>query len=368
MNITVNRNTFAKALQDIMPFIPSKPAIQILKCCKITTKGSKMKLEANDAQNSISTYIDVLECDTDGSFCVDAADLNKYISAVKSSDIAIKAGNESVMIKHEKGESDFAIISADEFPSFKMGSEEISAFQIPAGLLSECVKNASIFVSQNTIRPVMCAIYATIKGGEFTYAASDTHKLIYGKKKVDIPENIDAHWFIMPTAFRSIIKSCKNIESVLVSISEAKASYHMGDTIINTILANGKYPDVTRVIPQTHNMELTTEKSDIADALNRISMFCGTSRCAKIAISPMDMTISGSDLISAKSASENIIHGGCTAEMSIGVNVDYLVEILSTMNDGEINIALVDSSRPIKLTQESKADVTIIIMPMQLAQ
>lgn len=365
MEIKVNRTTFVQALNDIMPFVPAKAPMQILKNAKITTKGSKMKLEANNAQDSISVYIDTLECSGDGSFCVDAADLARYVGATKGIDIGLTVTADAINVRHTKGAADFPVVSADEFPSFKMPEDGVTELVIPANHISECVGNASIFVAKDTIRPHMCAIFATVKDGAFVYAASDTHKLIRGQKSVDNTD-ADVSFYIVPSAFKSLTKACKTATDASISISDTKVSYRMGDTVINTVQVKGRYPDVQRVIPTQHVFDIKLERDELLDTLKRVSMFCGDSRCARLKICPMDMIVSADDIQTAKKASESVLHGGTASELTIGMNADYLADILSVMNSGEIRMAFTDTSRPAVLTQESKPNVTVIIMPMQI--
>lgn len=368
MKIIVNRLILAQALADIMPFVPSKAPIQILKYAKFTTKGNKLKLEANNAQDSISIYIDTMECDADGMFCVDANDISRYVAVTRGNEIELTIEGDVITVRHSKGTAEFPAVSADEFPSFSIAAEDSAQLTIPSAIMSEVLQNAVSFVSKETVRPYMTAIYATVANGEFTYAASDTHKLIYAHTPLANAEEINVSWYIVPSAFKSIQKGCKIAPKVKLIVSDTKVSYRMGDTVINTVQVKGAYPNVQRVIPTQHMLDINVNRDEIADTLKRISMFCGTSRCAKLKISPMDILVSADDDLTAKKSSESVIHGGCASDLTIGMNVDYLLETLSVLNPGDINLAFTDDSHPAVLTQASKENVTIILMPMQITR
>lgn len=365
MKILINRQKLVQALNDILPFVPTKAPMQILKNAKFTTKGDKLKVEANNAQDAISIYLDTVECDADSTFCVDANDISRYIAATRGDNIELTVTEDCISVKHSKGTAEFPVVKADEFPSFEM-PDESTQLTIPADVFSESVSNAAIFVSKETIRPVMQSIFATIKNGEFTYSASDTHKLIHGHSPIANAGGTDIEWYIVPTAFKSLLKACKTATDIRLTISPNKASYRAGNTVINTVQVQGKYPNVQRVIPTQSNVSFNVDREEIADTLKRISMFCGQSRCAKLKISPMDILVSADNITEAKKSSETIIHNGCASDLTIGVNADYMLETLSVMNPGEISLAFTDPARPAVMTQATKSNVTIILMPMQI--
>lgn len=366
MKIKLNRKKLASALADAMPFVPANTSMAILHNFKFVTKGDKLKVEANNAQDAISIYLDTVECDADTMFCVDANDISKYIAATKGDNIELTVSEYYISVKHSKGYAEFPMVPATEFPSFEMPTDESTQITMPAAVLSEAISNAAIFASKETIRPVMQTIFATVKDGEFTYAASDTHKLIYGHSPIANVAGIDINWYIVPTAFKSLLKVCKTATDIRLTISPNKVSYRIGDTVINTVQTQGIYPNVLRVIPTQSTLDINVNREEIADTLKRISMFCDQSRCAKLKISPMDMMVSADNIIEAKKSTETIIHGGCASDFTIGMNADYILESLSVMNPGEINLAFTEPTRPAVMTQATKQNVTIILMPMHI--
>lgn len=367
MKITVKRGAFVSAFSDVMPFIPAKAVMPILKNAKITVKGNRLKIEANNAQDSISRYMEVEAADAEDSFCVSAADFGKYITALKGDTIDIETDGDEVTVKHSKGTGDFQSVPSDEFPAFKMPEDSVT-ITIPSAVLGEAVSTASVFAATETLRPMMCAIYAYVKEGKFGYAASDTHKMIHGFH--DGFENInEVNWYIMPTAFKPLAKACKAYSGdVTIRISEGKVSYRLGDTAIFTVQTQGKYPDFNRVIPKEWVMDFNVERDDMQDSLRRMLMFCDDSQCVRLNVSPMDIVLKVDNLAAVKRGSEAIVHGGCAGEMTIGVNGQYMLDALTAFAPGEIRMCLTEASRPMVIRQASKPNVTTIVMPMVIAE
>lgn len=363
MKIKLDRKIFAQALAEVAPFAPAKTAIAILKNAKITTKGNRLKIETNDTQCSMIKYIETLESDQDGSFLVNVAELNKFIGKIKDPIIEIDVTDSNVCVSHEKGTADFHTEDVKDFPAFKLPDSESKMFKVPSAIIADAISNGSKFVATDTLRPVMCAIYAQIENGVFEYCASDTHKLIYGHN--DLQGVPDIHWFIMPQAFASIQNACKNADETIINLTESHASYRIGNTIIQTALTIGNYPPFKRILPQSWSKEIGIEKSDMIDALGRASLFCDNTSCVKMDITPMDMTISVDNLESMKKSVENIAHGGCSGDLKIGVNVNNLITSVGVFNQGEVLMCMENESRPI-LIKQSDNDIQVVVMPMQL--
>lgn len=367
MKIKIDRKTFAQTLGEVALFAPSKAPMAILKYAKITTKGNRMKMESNDSQNAMVKYIELMECDEDGTFLIDIADLNKFIAKIKSPVIEIDVESTTVRVKHEKGVAEFATENADLYPAFKMPSDNVTEIEIDTRVLADAISKGRGFVMNDTLRPQMCAIYAyTEAGDKFGYCATDTHKLIHGWYNLSGNDYPDVHWLIIPPVFPSILNACKGADLAKIQITDSHVAYRIGNSIIQTLQAKGNYPNFKRVIPQTHTMECAVDKTEFAEALGRVALFCDNTQCVKLDISAMDMSVSVDNLDLMRKSTEHVIHGGCNGEIKIGVNVIHAQTCASVFGNGDVLMSMTDASRPILFTQQDNENLQVICMPMSL--
>lgn len=365
MKIKIDRKTFADALAEVAPFAPSKPTVMILKFAKVTTKDTRMKIEANDTENSMVKYIKTEECDQDGSFLIDIAELNKFMQKVKGDTIELDVDGGTIRVKHSKGTAEFMTQDAKEFPEFKMPDKESTEISIPTSLLAGAIAKAKGFVATDTLRPIMTAIYAYVKDGTFGYCSTDTHKLVHGHQSCEIPNRgTDVHWLIMPPVFSALLTACKSSDTARIQITDTNVQYTIGNVRIQSVQAKGNYPNFQRVIPQTWNMECAVDKSELIEAIGRVSLFVDSSECVKINISRMDMTLTVDNVMYNKFANENITHNGCDGEITIGVNGNHLLSSIAVFNAGEILMRMTDASRPILFAQRDNENISSIVMPM----
>ena len=366
MKIIIKRDTLIDALSQVIPFASPKAAIAILRYAKITTKGNRIKFESNDAHASMRRYAEAVEIDQDGSFLVNPADVFSLVSKCKDEDITLVVDGETLTVKHKKGEATFQVMRVEEYPDFDMPNNDITEISLPTALLLDCIKVAKGFVGSDDLRPQMKAIYAYVKDGEFGYCATDTRKMNTDHNTVDNVADLDVNWYIEPSVFSAITKACKDVENVVVKVSPSHVSYRIGNTIIQTVQTKGNYPDFNRVIPKTWGMECGVDRSELIDSLKRVSLQCDDSRIVKLDISQMDMAITSENFQHMKKASETLQHNGCNGNITIGMQIDYLLICLESCAADEVVLRLADASRPMILHQADKPNATILLMPMTI--
>lgn len=367
MKIKIDRNTFLSALTDVAPFAPQKTAISILKYAKVTTKDSRMKIEANDTQCQCVRYIEIIECDQDGTFLIDINELCKFIAKVKSPVIGIDVNDSTVRVTYDKGTTDFQFMDAKDYPAFSVPQGEATDITLDTAMLAEAVTIAKNFVGTEELRPQMKPIYAFVKDGHFGYCATDTRAMVTDSNAVAGADGIDTHWYIEPMVFSAIVKACKSAGAIAIKVTPTHVAYRFGDTVLQTLQTKGNYPPFERVIPKTHTMECQIDRRELIDTLTRVALSASAaSRMVKVAISPMDMVVSADNIDNMRRSSETLPHDGCNGEIAIGLHADLLTTCLGACVSDKVCLRLTDATHPVVFHQEDKPSMTILCMPMQI--
>lgn len=66
-------------------------------------------------------------------------------------------------------------------------------------------------------------------------------------------------------------KTIAQDSSVLIAVSDKKAQFWIGETVIQTRLIDGAYPETARLIPTEFAHELTVDSRDMLNAIDRAS-------------------------------------------------------------------------------------------------
>lgn len=177
---------------------------------------------------------------------------------------------------------------------------------------------------------------------------------------------MDVSWLITPAVFGALLRLCKNADIVNVAIADKRVTYRINNTIVHSNFPNGRYPDFKRVIPTTNRMECSVDKSELIDALGRLSLICNMGGCVKMDISRMDMTLTADNIDYMKKSVECLTHNGCDGEITIGVNADNAMMCTTVFDGNNVIMKMTDASRPILFSQEGNDSMCCIVMPMAL--
>ena len=141
------------------------------------------------------------------------------------------------------------------------------------------------------------------------------------------------------------------------------------DFTVKCRLIEGKYPNYNSVIPTTFASELTVNKSLLANAVKRVSVFSNpASMLTVLDIHNNNIKVNSRDIDFATSAEEDVPCQFNGSEMMIGFKSNYLLQLLSVIDDTEVVICLNDASRAalLKPKEKDKDKMKMILMPMML--
>lgn len=363
MKIEISRKVLADALSELAPLAGKKQALTILSNVKCVVKGNRMRMQASAGTMTIRKYVELINSETDGEFITDCVSLNNFVGKVKDDFLTLTYADNVLNVKHSKGNAKFPAQPTDDFPEVKIDAEA-TEFNIPANKFIRLLTTAKGFVSTETLRPMMCVVRAKIENGILNMSASDTQQLFTDSASVESGD-LNIEWNVEQYAFPFLIKAGKKEEAIIVRISAKNAQYRCGDTTVFTQLTQGNFPNIARVIPQTHNIEATCDKAEILDSLSRVMMFTEQSKVIRVNTTPMTMDISVDNLDTMRSAKESI---RCTSddEIVFGVNVAYFINCLNACESRDVTIQLSDPTRPVVIKDKENPERTILCMPMQL--
>lgn len=365
MKLTINKKQLADTLQLALPFAARKTPIAILKYGKVTVKGQRIKIEANDGEGGIIRYLPLVSADEEGSFLINVADMSKLIGKLKDEEVAIIVEGETISVKHAKGTASLTFPIESEYPSFKLPETEKTEIKVPSQYLLDYVTIGMKFVSTKPLRPMLTGVYVYTNNDKFGFCSTDTHCLVHDE--CDMPnDGIEAHFLAMPNVYNAITAGCRESDFADISITPQHVQYRFHDLIVQSTQAKGNFPDFNRVIPRNNAINCTVSKDEILDSLGRISLLCGLSRCAKLCFSMLDISISADNIDEAKHGVENVTHKGCEGELTIGINSDMLSQLIKACTSEDVRLEMNDASRPIVIKQDERPNMTFLAMPMQL--
>lgn len=355
-NIVEKRNT--------MPVL-----INVLIEAKGDSKNGQLQVFATDLEVSLT---DSIKCKTlqEGRVAVGARNLFDIVKELSEGQLQlIKKENNWLEIKQGKYLSKIVGISPEEYPVFPTYDGQ-NFLKIEAQTLKDMIDKTIYSVSNDETRYHLNGVYFEQKGQEdYSMVATDGHRLSMIQKKFSAKPLLNStNGVIIPRKGLAEVK--KLLESLGgefdIAIDGAQLIVKHGSTILMIRLIEGKYPNYNQLIPTKLKQKVKINRELFLTSIKRVSLLANQkSKAITLTLSPGKMEISSTnpDLGDAK---EEIEVGYSGQDMKIGFNAKYIQDVLSAIQDDEVDFEISDQLSPGLVRPHNDASYTCVVMPMRI--
>lgn len=371
MRFTVPSRTLHTYASAVSKVINAKNAITILNNFLFNIEGSVLTITACDGENTLKSRIPILDVEGQGNFCIDARRLVELLRVMPEQELKFDIDDVtlSITMSHPSGSYKFMGVSGAEYPVLdKSAGEGMLQFKAPGELLLRGLDYTAFAAGTDSLHPTMTGVYFDVKEDKLIFVATDTHKLVKFEE-----QSINAGFstsFILPNKSTNVFRAVFNKEEeVKVSIEPDKGVTFETDTFtFESRVIKGRFPDYTRVIPETNPYTLTVNRQIFTTAVKRVSLFVDEGHgLIKLRLTPDNITVKASDNEYNTSGYETLGGDFNGAEMVIGFSSSYLNELASVIWTDDIVFRLADPSRPaviVPTEDKPETKLTMLLMPM----
>ena len=367
MKITTNTKDFCKLLQVGGAFAGKSKLMPLATFVKVMTKGSRIKIESTDYNNSIKEYGEVDACEGDITFFVNYSDWYNYLSAVTSTTVVLDVDTlrSNISIKHDDGEIILPIVMDGAFSEFP-SEENAKSFEISREVFEEWAGIAPVFCAHDSMRPVLSGMFVYAKDGQVGYCATDAAGLITNYIEAQVPEDFQ---FIISDSSLPVIQKILKLKSnepvIKISVIKTKVFIKAGTTTMSCCLSEGEYPPFKMIIPDSHPIKLTFERDALINAIRRAANAkAAESNKSVLKVGDEHISISLEDVAFAKSSDEKVAASVDGEDVSICVNYALLVNCLSAIKSDTVHCQMKGSTFSIVFKDEMEPNQTVLLMPM----
>ena len=373
MRFTISSNTLFTHLQAISKVINSRPTLQILENFLFTTKGTHLTINASDSENTMETYIELNECDEDGSFAISAKHILDALKEIPEQPVSISfnPGDLAISINYLNGQINLMGQSADEYPQTAEipDDENTVNLSIPADVLQKGISKCLLAVGDDSLRRVLTGIYFDITPEDLTIVSTNGRKLV--RNKYDQIKSEGKSAFILAKKPATLLKSvlANDEENIEIKFNSKNAVFKLAEYTLTCRLIESKYPNYNAVIPQNSPNIITVEKQLIIGALRRVSLFAASSDLIRFNIENNKIVLSSQDMDFSTSAEETVPCQNEGMNMHIGFQALPMLDILNNIDSESVTIELTDPSRAgvIKPAEQEKGcDLLMLLMPITI--
>lgn len=374
MEFIVNHKQFTQALSEVNKAISTKSLIPILSGIKITADQSGITLIASNSNIFIEKFIPVLIEDEKIATILKAGTIvvpaKYFIEIIKKmpSDIAIKSKNEQI-IKIQSEEITLSLngFPADEFPNVPL-IDNHAEIKVETEQLIEVFKQTVFAVAKNESRPVLTGVHIELSNNKFICAATDSHRLAI--RETRLSSDVKANCIVPSATINELLKLMNsNSEFVYIYFSESHIIFTFGTTTLYSRLIEGKYPNISNLIPNDFKTIINVDRKKILQGVDRSSLLASEWANNNVNLEIInESTIkisSNASQIGKISETQQIDAIQGEKQLNISFDGRFMVDALRAIKEETITLSFGGSMRPILIEAGEQSAAVHLISPVR---
>jgi DNA polymerase-3 subunit beta len=360
-----------EGLNKILSIVDKRSTRPILSYSQIKAENNILELTATDLEVSAKICLEA-NVETSGTFCVNAKNIFDILRELPNSKISLEVDEENNTLQINCGDIHYSLLiyKNDEFPHMVFSNQQ-NEFILNAKQLLDIMQKTSHAISTDETRLNLNGIFIQEVNNKLRAVATDGHRL--SLIETDVTENNN------DTLINGIIiprKGVQELKKIAESFSNSELKISVDDSFIyinaddkyflSVRLIAREYPKYQAVIPNKTVFKLTTDKTTLHDAIKRIKIMSNEkSNGVKAKLTDNEMTLIANHP-SLGHAMEKIPVSYNGKEMEIGFNAKYLIDTLTTFDEGDVTLELNNELSPVIIKSVKEPNYFGLIMPLKL--
>ena len=386
MNTSCLQENLSKGLAVVGRAVATNPTLPVLSHVLVKAvngAAQQIHLAATDLELSIACQIGA-KVEQEGAFSLPARLLADLVNALPPERIDLSRVNGSLHLACGRNEADVKGIDAQEFPALS-AIEDDHTLEIDPAVLRQMIAQVAFAASGDESRPVLTGVQVHLDGQTLTMAAADGFRLSVCTAQLPSQIGEPVSVIVPARALRELLRLSKDETApVGIHITPARNQilFHLAGqpgaavTDVNLIsqLIEGNYPDVSKIIPKSHQTRAVLTREAFLKACKTALIFArDEANIVHLVIDPeagqIKVTASSAEMGETEIDLDASVEEEAAGEIhptEIAFNVRFLVDALSAMDEGQVALETTSASHPGVLRPASGEGFVHVIMPLSV--
>jgi DNA polymerase-3 subunit beta len=366
MKFQIQREEFLNPLQQIIGAVEKRQTMPALSNVLIRAEKDSLTLVATDLEIELLARKSIV-IDQPGDITVPARKLLDICKALATeAEITFSLDKEKAIIKSGRSRFSLATLPAGDFPALDTIETQFS-FDIAQKTLRELIDKTAFAMAQQDVRYYLNGLLLEVSPQKLRTVATDGHRLAFCEKECEHSIN-DLKQVILPR--KGVLELVRLLHDSDATVKLSLANNHLQAELENTRftskLIDGRFPDYSRVMPETSSDLLTADRDLLKQALVRASILSNEKyRGIRLILNKNLLKLEAQNPDQEEADVElEVEYSG--PDIEIGFNVNYMLDALNASSSPTVQTSLRDSNSSCLLTFPDNADCKYVIMPMRL--
>ena len=363
MFIEIERDILHDGLSKSVPITEKKSTLPILSHVLFNAHDSTLQLTATDLSVGLRLIYDC-NVNESGMLAIPGKKLSEIIRELPSGLVSMQS-LDSGRIKILSGNSQFELagMDASDYPAFS-GMEGVETGSIQAEKLLYMIDKTLFASSNDESRFNLNGVLFEQNDQVIRLVATDGHRLALIDE--DLGMSVPARVLAPKRGLLELRRMLENIEGAIELGFEQKNMCIKNEHFVMTIrLIDGDYPDYRKVIPETGEKRLKSDRTKLLQTLRRVAILTSErNKGVDVIINSgrIEITAVHPDLGAAKDELEVDYEGD---SISLLINVAYFIESLSAVDTDTVSLEFHREGAPIVIRPEPAKTYFNLVMPMR---
>ncbi|MEE4245873.1 MAG: DNA polymerase III subunit beta [Kangiellaceae bacterium] len=368
MKITVSQQALYGPLQLVSGAIERRQTLPVLANLLLQVDDGALTITGTDLEVEMVAKVNIEGEHLPGEVTVPAKKLLDIIKSIGSEEqITLELVDGKVKVITPRSRFSLATLPATEFPNLEdsLGLADIS---ISVTELKGLISDTQFAMAQQDVRYYLNGmLFDFTDNNQLVAVATDGHRLAMSSAVIqsDIGSSQQA---IVPR--KGVLELSRFLSSVDEEIKLQISNNHIRATSnhfsFTSKLVDGKYPDYQKVLPRGGDKLVVAEKNQLKEALQKASILCNEKfRGVRFNLSNNKVNIHSNNPEQEEAEVElTVDYEG--PELEIGFNVNYMIDVLSTVSSDNIKLTFSDANSSLLVEEIEGSSSVYVIMPMRL--
>ncbi len=368
MKISLSRENLLKVLQTVGGVVEKRQTMPILGNILFHINQNTLTATATDLEIETRASTELETSDGDFEITLPAIKLINIIRSLPDGLTVVMTFEEN-RCQLSAGRSNFKLstLPAEDFPTIDLTQTELS-FSMQQHQLKQLIHHTAFAMASQDVRFYLNGMLFDISHQTLRVVATDGHRLSTCSTLLET-EGLTATQAILPRKGVLELQKLIGDDDSLISFALAK-NYLMvqfEETVFTCKLVDGRFPDYKRVLPQHNDQIVQTDRELLRSILLRAAILSNDKfKGIRLTLAPNLLAVHAQNSDQDESHEDMAIDYQGTP-MEIGFNVNYLLDVLNSMNEESVSLYMKDANSSCMVdTQNETCHCQHVIMPMRL--
>jgi DNA polymerase-3 subunit beta len=366
MRFSTQREVLLKPLSQVVGAVERRQTIPILANLLVTVSSDGVYFTGTDLEVEMTSKMQA-EDKEPGSITVPARKLFDICRALPDGvKIVIAQTSEKTTISAGRSRFVLSSLSPADFPQID-DIEVLDRVTLPESVLKQLIDRTAFAMAHQDVRFYLNGMLLDLREHTLRCVATDGHRLALCETSIDLSAQ-SRRQLIIPR--KGVLELQRLLDSQDGSVELEFGRSHLrakrADFVFTTKLIDGRFPDYESVVPIGADKVLTVSRDELKASLSRAAILSNEKyRGVKLELMINKLRIVAHNP-EQEEAVEELEVKSLVEGLSVGFNVNYLMDALSALTSSQVMVCLRDGNSSCLLRDEENDYSRHVIMPLRL--